>query len=74
MAKKKQDTNMPSTSEPVRSDRHTTPRRGVNLDYETHAILTQLAEAGDRPIQWELRRLIREAARQAGILPPDASD
>lgn len=43
-------------------DRHK-PRRGIYIDPELWEALAALARAADRPVSWEVRRILEDAVK-----------
>ena len=52
----------PGGVDSVPKDRHR-PRKGVFLDPELWQALAEMAKEADRPVSWEIRRILLEAIR-----------
>lgn len=72
MAKKKRTEEKsvpPHTTEPP-VDRHLS-RNMVRLPPAVHRQLKRLAERNNRPLSWELRRIVIDALEQNGLWPAE---
>lgn len=51
-------------------DRHKGKRHTVALRPDEYAALCELAERNNRPVLWEIRRILHEALEAATVRPP----
>lgn len=75
MAKKKptpEGAPIPSSDEAARGDRSKDrhrPRRTVSVSPELYQALQALADQNGRPLSWEVRRILTEHLKAAGLWP-----
>jgi hypothetical protein len=73
MAKKRKPGRPPGGADvqatPKQADRHKL-RKMLALPPRLHAQLAALAEQNSRPLSWEVRRILEQALRDAGLWPP----
>lgn len=67
---KKRDTS----GTPKKGDRHKGSRHTVTLRKDEYDQLALLAERNDRPLLWELRRILHAALKEEGLWPPEQSE